>query len=385
VVAKAGLLTVPALCLWSNGAACQAVVTVPDVVACSTCSIVLRSTTALGSLEDTDKFPAGLPDRVSRDAHGRYWRFSNTAPPALFDASGRFLRMLGRKGQGPGEYIAPQNALFVGDSVVVLDVRQRRASVLNSELQYVRAMVMPAQMYQTVVLSWPDSIIMGARVPSAASVGWPLHLVSFGRRGDDNKAYVVTSFGPGDGSARPSDGMVRSWYVTPSKDGFWAAPPTSYRVLKWKRKGLEMVQTLRRDPSWFRGESSGTLGGPERTGAPWRPPGPIVVGIEEDSEGLLWAYLNVPGPSWKEAWTLVKRDLDAGKQPRMSDLGWEKLYQTRIEVIDPAAGRVLARTVLDGFLAINAPGGHRLAVYATDDARGETVSVLEFELIRPGR
>ncbi len=376
------LLTVSVMLLWSDQARSQAVVSVPDAVTCARCSIVLRSTTVLGSLKDNDKFPAGLPDRVHRDLDGRYWLFSNAAPPTLFDSTGQFLRMLGRKGRGPGEYVAPHSAFFLRDSVVVLDSRQRRASVLNRELQHVRAMVMPAQMYNTIVLSWPDSIVFSAWIPIAESVGWPLHLVSFAQSGDD-VADIVRSFGPGDGGARPSDSMVRTWYLAIAKDGFWSAPPGSYQLVKWKRGTFERLRTLRRAPSWFSGESNAAIGAAPRNGMPWIPPSPAIVDIEEDGEGLLWTYVRVPATKWKDAWSRVKLDIDAGRQPRISDLRWEKLYDTRIEVIDPIAGRVLARTTLDGFFAISASRGRRLAVYATDDMRGETVKVLEFTLNRP--
>ena len=376
-------LTVSMVLLWSDHAVSQAVGNVPDAVACARCSIVMRSRTVLGSLSDNATFPPGLPERVHRDLNGRYWLFSNAAPPALFDSSGSFLRMLGLKGKGPGEYIAPHDAFFLGDSVVVLDSRQRRASVLNRELQYVRAMVMPAQMYHTVVLSWPDSIIMSGWIPNAASVGRPLHLVSFARSNVDDVAAVVRSFGPGDGGARPSDSMVRTWYLAIAKDGFWSAAPGSYQLVKWKSSTLERLRTIRRDPSWFRGESNAAIGAAPRNGLPWIPPSPAVVGIEEDGEGLLWTYVRVPAQKWKDAWSRVKRDIDSGRQPRISDLRWEKLYDTRIEVLDPVVGRVLARTTLDGFFAISASRGRRLAVYATDDMRGETVKVLEFTLNRP--
>ena len=382
---RISLVTISMPLLWSNPTAAQSVVTVPDAIACARCSIVVRSTTVLGGVNDSERFPAGLPDRVDRSGDGRYWLFSTAAPPALFESSGRFLRMLGRKGRGPGEYIAPHNAFFIGDSIVVLDSRQRRASVLNRELRYVRAMVMPAQMYHTVVLSWPDSVVMAAWVPNAESGGWPLHLVSFASSDVDDVADVVRSFGIGDGGTRPRDSMIRTWHLAIARDGFWSASPGFYQLVKWKSNTLERIRTFRRDPSWFHGESNAAIGAAPRNGRPWIAPSPALVGMEEDSKGLLWTYVRVPASGWKDAWGRVKLDIDAGKQPRISDLRWEKLYDTRIEVIDPVAGRVLARTTVDGFFAVNVSRGNRLAVYATDDTRGETIKVLEFALIRPAR
>lgn len=319
---------------------------------------------------------------MQRDHQGRFWLFSTADPPALFDASGRFLRMLGRKGRGPGEYVAPHVALFLEDSVVVLDGRQRRASVLNEKLEYVRAILMPSQMYRPILISWPDSIIMADRVPAPRSDGWPIHLVSLAGTAGSGEGKVLRSFAQANGKSPPDDNLF-PWFVALASDGFWAAPPTSYELVHWKRDGLVETRTLRRQPNWFR-ESSASIGNPAIGGVAATPPSPAITGIEEDEAGLLWVYTHVPSPSWQETWSAFNEK--PRMQVRPSEVHLEKLYQTRIEVIDPKAGRVLTRTTVDGFFVVNAMPGHRLAVYTTDDeARGEKTSVLQFDLVRPGR
>jgi hypothetical protein len=57
----------------------------------------------------------------------------------LFDAEGRFVRSVGRSGDGPGEYGGIANLFATGgDSLVVTDRENSRATVLDSELEYVR-------------------------------------------------------------------------------------------------------------------------------------------------------------------------------------------------------------------------------------------------------
>jgi len=56
----------------------------------------------------------------------------------VYDRQGRFLRTIGRKGQGPGEFDMPAFFdLMSGGKICVLDGRQRRITILTNEGQYV--------------------------------------------------------------------------------------------------------------------------------------------------------------------------------------------------------------------------------------------------------
>ncbi len=57
----------------------------------------------------------------------------------VFDERGRFVRKVGRRGEGPGEYGWLTHLLpYVGDSVVVMDNEASRATILDPDLGYVR-------------------------------------------------------------------------------------------------------------------------------------------------------------------------------------------------------------------------------------------------------
>jgi len=57
----------------------------------------------------------------------------------VFDATGRYLRQFGRKGQGPGEFGAPmQLAVTTDDQVVVSDLGNRAFIVFRTDGEYVR-------------------------------------------------------------------------------------------------------------------------------------------------------------------------------------------------------------------------------------------------------
>ena len=49
----------------------------------------------------------------------------------LFDASGKFVRSIGREGEGPGEFRAISSARLIGDSVWVFDAMLRRGTYLR--------------------------------------------------------------------------------------------------------------------------------------------------------------------------------------------------------------------------------------------------------------
>ena len=52
----------------------------------------------------------------------------------VYDSQGRFLRTIGRKGQGPGEFDMPAFFdLMTGGKVCILDGRQRRITILTNE------------------------------------------------------------------------------------------------------------------------------------------------------------------------------------------------------------------------------------------------------------
>lgn len=56
----------------------------------------------------------------------------------VFDSTGHFLRTVGRKGQGPGEFGVPAYFQIVGDKIYLLDSRNRKFSLLNLEGKYLQ-------------------------------------------------------------------------------------------------------------------------------------------------------------------------------------------------------------------------------------------------------
>ena len=88
----------------------------------------------LGASGNAPELFAGVMT-VLRQASGNVV-VANTNPPELrvFDSNRRYVRTIGRKGQGPGEFEDISNAIArPGDSIAVLDRRLRRISTFSAE------------------------------------------------------------------------------------------------------------------------------------------------------------------------------------------------------------------------------------------------------------
>ncbi len=84
-------------------------------------------------LVDSDSFPIQTPSGLTRLADGRFVVADFGAKQLrIFDAGGRALRSIGRRGRGPGEFVAPSALDVLGaEEIVVLDVGTQRVSVVD--------------------------------------------------------------------------------------------------------------------------------------------------------------------------------------------------------------------------------------------------------------
>ncbi len=57
----------------------------------------------------------------------------------VLDAAGKFLRVIGRKGQGPGEFNMPTGLAVTGDRLIVLDMGNRRICALTLSGEHMKA------------------------------------------------------------------------------------------------------------------------------------------------------------------------------------------------------------------------------------------------------
>ena len=287
----------------------------PQVIrngSCADCRIVLEELFVLGGDSDGE----GLVDVFSKlapDSRGRLY-MAPTANPGeilVYDTAGALVSRLGRRGKGPGEYEGIHLIVVgPGDTLHVVDRNLARRTVLSPDHEVVRTHPLPGSNIYDVVVNEDGSLLVQTMLMSRDAIGLPIQLV-------DPAGKVTRSFG----STRPEYSRERPWEryraLTSAGDGrVWSAYHHQYQIELWGPAGT-LVRALRRDVPWF---------------TPWEtyePPIPTLRSIRQDEEGLLWVLIPVPDPNAPE-------EVGPGSHP--PDAVWD----TVIEVIDPAAGTLVA-------------------------------------------
>jgi hypothetical protein len=332
--------------------------TIPDDVACARCSLRATRTLRIGDQEGPGAL-SGFPSTVAFDSRSRLWVLGGGGLPKVFDSTGRFIQEVGRKGQGPGEFLSPFDAVALpGDSMLVVDAAVDRATVIDPSLTPRRTVLLPRFTPQpTIVLRWPDSVWVNANIPTAALAGFPIHNVSFA----STEARVLKSFGPNAGELR-AGGLDGIWqWLTPGSPGVWASYKLAYTLTHIDGAGRSTRELLRR-PEWFASTSRPWMGNPET------PPPPLVAALHQDAGGLLWVFVSVASTRWSEAWANVRV---AGRAPEVSTarIAMDRLYHTQVEVIDPRAARVVARTRIESWIVSVLRDGRVASIETDADGR----------------
>lgn len=336
VVFSLGVLSVA-----SSSSRAQERLVVADQSACASCSITVRERTILG-----DERGRGTIDhsesRALRRRDGTFLvRGNYSTELKVFGADGKFVRTIGREGGGPGEFrgiatLAPLR----GDSVLVLDWGASAYSVLAPNDSVVRGGALPFVPGNVAVALPSGELLINKDVRTAASIGYPLHRVARDGR-------LMQSFGSDAGVFRPDIPYLVSRALASSRGALvWSALRTNYQIdLVDARRGTTL-RSLRRDATWFPDGMLPPKAGKTESLAPT----PFIQDIREDSAGRLWVLISVADPNWRQA---VRPPQGAGDHPVILD---EHGYRdTRIEVLDPARGVLLASTrvpnVLTHFVA----------------------------------
>lgn len=77
---------------------------------------------------------------ISSDPEGNIYVFDYRANNIKkFDATGKFIKVIGREGQGPGEFSWPFFGAFTKDRLIVWDMRNRRLCALHPDGEFIKA------------------------------------------------------------------------------------------------------------------------------------------------------------------------------------------------------------------------------------------------------
>jgi hypothetical protein len=264
---------------------------------------------------------------ITADARGRYFVFALPYPVIQeYDDAGRFVRSIGREGDGPGEFRWPQ-AVHVDDAgrVHVADGVHQRLTSLTGDGSAPRTLPLsPLNPGFELTAITPDSLLLTGYGLSSELAGEPLHVVSW-------EGGVERSFGASRGLEQGSDPveLVRSIHSV-SADTLWVAPMDEYRIERWSLDGeLRAV---------FLGDGSIGFDREELDEVRGLRPRTVLSAVRQDASGLVWVKLHVPRADWKDV-------VGAADEEELSDL---RLTDTLLEVVDPASGTVVASRRLPG-------------------------------------
>lgn len=331
---------------------------------CSSCRVTLGAPVTLQTAGDADV--AYAPTSLARDRRGFIYLLheGSEAGPLVFDSTGRYTRTLGRSGDGPGEY-RYANVVIVDahDSLHVIDTRARRHSVLAPAPSWSYVRGLPAAPHPRVAL-----LTDGRLVSSGNGIGagdQPLHWY-----GSDG--IVKGSFGSEVPLLPTTPPALFERSLGSSRRGFWAADVLQYRVAYWQEPGSPRL-VLRRVVDWFPARAG------RQTATADQPPSPEITAVREDAEGLLWVLSIRAGRNWRAS---------VGTPRAAGGRGWgkldripQRLYETVIEVIDPARPALLAALTVEGYFPFFLDDRH-IGGYATNEDQLPVVMVRAISLRR---
>ena len=218
-----------------------------------------------------------------------------------------------------------------GDSLLVFDALLARFTIFDESYSVAGVFKADDPLVQGFVPFNARDLVVFFEVERSTSAAVLHHIVN-GR--------TVRSFGP------PSDGSEASFPLRlghSSRGRLWVVPRNKYEVELWDTAGA-VLRRYRGDRAWF-GERSTSVSFTRE------PPNTSLDAVWEDSDGLLWLLFSTAAADWK-----------AGeiRRGRSSVNVWaDKFYDSRVEVVDPRTGELIAAQSFGNMLvavAMTTPG-----------------------------
>ena len=347
-----------------RGAAQARATIISDAPSCQQCRVEFRVIARLA----VDDASLTQPPFIATSLGARGYVLSEfPALVAKFSRTGAFETSLSRQGQGPGEIGGAAGIVGLpGDSILILDALSTRALVIGPDGTVHRELTLPSSFESPTVLRWPSHVVMTGRVRGAA--GRRVHLLDL----STNAPVLRASFWePVDPRAGGGDVNTLPVLAAGRRDDVWTGDPLEYRIAQWSPDGIAQRE-FRRQPTWFATRSAAWRG------SPTEPPPPLLASLVARSDGRVVAYVKRAGPNWRTAWASGV----AGREVRAGSLSVQQLYEFVVEVLDPAAGRVVARGSAPPGVVYVLPNG-QLLQYAENADGDISIHVVEPVLIEP--
>jgi hypothetical protein len=315
------------------------------------CVITFEHIAAISDSAD----PGMLFDRltVRRDGRGILYTIAASRDKiAVFESTGRFVRYVGRRGSGPGEFrLASYLTIGPGDSLYVFDASHERISVFSPQWNLVREYTSP---YPPAFFLESDITVVPMQVGTAERIGFPLHTMG-------SNGQLLNSFGAEVPQYRSDMQLLLTREAAPSRDGLvWAVAPGRYVIEQWDPRSGKRLAEVKVDAPWF--VESGRIQTDERAR-----PLPLVQGIWEDEDGFLWTLVRTSDADWHPpVQANVHRAIRAAER--------NATYDWLLNVVDPRTGKIIATQRLSRAHDTRSPSPY-LASYRESDTTHVTHDV----------
>lgn len=297
---------------------------------------------------------------VVQDARGYITLAEPTGATLLtFDATGRFLRAVGRRGRGPGElqavhglFVAPGDSLYVAADARRVNVYDPDGTPVRQTTLQMGSIPCFAGTGGLFVALDDGRLVIGQDVRTDGLLGVPLQLVD--REGGHRQGFGVRN--------TASVGITcRSLAWDAATQSLWASEAHGYRLEQLGASAEGVFRTIRQigvQAPWLR-DGRPPLLTPEALAAelatatvrrvdvdvrrrPERlahPPQAVLRNMQADSAGRLWLAWRVPAPGWD---TVTLR-YPLAEEHTLSDELDDLLWHTVVDVIDTRRARLLVR------------------------------------------
>jgi len=321
---------------------------------CVTCEVVLKRIVSLGD-RDSSGALHGRPIAIASIASGG---FAVVNPPPggpvlLYGTAGQFVGYLGKKGKGPGEMEMAAGVASGAGRMYAWDFLNARLSVYDLRGRY---------LYSAFQTAATQAVIDGFSVAnvSALTAGNRVAAISI----IDSSGRIIRVVDLQEPSNRPEDSWRISRSISAISHGFWSSRVDRYELTRWSIDG-KATHRVRRNVKWFPAVETRTAF------VRGEYPNAELLGAQEDSHGLLWTFIRVTSPAWREGLGPPRVSRSPNGRPSYQYFDEGKLFDTMIEVIDLKTGKLVASTRQPGYFAY--PLGNDLVGSYGQNENGEPI------------
>lgn len=300
-----------------SGGSAQEVARWEDFSICDGCQLRLAEVVRLGDAEGEGIIAGDFPQVVWSDFGYLVFRRGGSRVQ-LFSNDGRFVRSIGRSGEGPGEFSGTITGVQAIDGRILISDGRKRAFIEFDERGGHMGSIDYGFRSGDFVSVGFDRVVMFSMDRSPDLVGYPLHLVDVSAMGTRTAPVHFGTENANAWSARvPLAGFVIGSVI--GGPTLWWGSGGSPAIQQWSVDG-EHLQTIDGELPWF----------PKVTALipnPSQPPPSTLKAIATDPAARLWMLTHQADRGWRE----VARQ---GAEGGITESSYGEYYDSRLDVFD---------------------------------------------------